>query len=53
MLILRLLIELKISPYLNKKIILCYGDTLVDINLNKLINYFENIKINLLFLVMN
>ena len=34
----------KISPYLNKKIILCYGDTLVDINLNKLINYFGKYK---------
>ena len=34
----------KIFDGLNKKIILCYGDTLVDINLNKLINYYENNK---------
>ena len=34
----------KISPKLNKKIILCYGDTLVDINLNKLISYFKKNK---------
>ncbi len=34
----------KISPVLNEKIILCYGDTLVDININKLINYFEKNK---------
>ena len=34
----------KIFDGLNKKIILCYGDTLVDINLNKLINYYEKNK---------
>ena len=34
----------KIYPKLNEKIILCYGDTLVDINLNKLINYFKKNK---------
>jgi glucose-1-phosphate cytidylyltransferase len=35
----------KVKKDLNKNIILCYGDTLVDINLNKLILYFQkNIK---------
>ena len=31
----------KVTKDLNKNIILCYGDTLVDINLNKLILYFQ------------
>ena len=30
----------KIEKYLEENIILCYGDTLVDINLNKLINLY-------------
>ena len=30
----------KISNHLNKNVILCYGDTLVDINLNKLIQFY-------------
>jgi len=30
----------KISNHLNNDIILCYGDTLVDINLNKLIQFY-------------
>tara|TARA_Y100000590_G_scaffold449867_1_gene588712 strand:- start:4294 stop:4995 length:702 start_codon:yes stop_codon:yes gene_type:complete len=30
----------KISKHLNENIILCYGDTLVDINLNKLIKFY-------------
>lgn len=35
----------KVKENLNKNIILCYGDTLIDINLNKLILYFQkNIK---------
>lgn len=35
----------RVSNNLNNNIILCYGDTLVDINLNKLILYFkQNIK---------
>ena len=30
----------KISNHLNNNVILCYGDTLVDINLNKLIQFY-------------
>ena len=34
----------KISNHLNNNVILCYGDTLVDINLNKLIQFYLNDK---------
>ena len=30
----------KISNHLNENVILCYGDTLVDININKLIQFY-------------
>ena len=35
----------KISKHLNENIILCYGDTLVDINLNKLIKFYLRFEI--------
>jgi len=34
----------KISKHLEKNVIVCYGDTLVDINLNKLIKFYLNNK---------